>query len=166
MSSVKGDDDALPDHLMALLGAALDAFRVDMASARTPAPLAGLRSSQLRVLSLTPRQGMRLTDLAARVGMTKQALGEFADELEGRGLLESVRDEQDRRVRLLRLTPRGRRAVAAGERVIAAVEARWRSRLGESDYRRLRELLVQAAEPRTPEPSRARSTASEKARRT
>ena len=63
-----------------------------------------------------------MTDLAERVGMTKQALGEFANALEERGLLESVRDPADRRVRILRLTDDGRVAVAASERVIAEVE--------------------------------------------
>ena len=58
---------------------------------------------------------MRVTDLADRVGMTKQALGEFANDLEERGLLETVRDPADRRVRILRPTGaggsrRGRRA--------------------------------------------------------
>ena len=33
---------------------------------------------------------MRVTDLADRVGMTKQALGEFANELERHGLMETV----------------------------------------------------------------------------
>ncbi len=58
---------------------------------------------------------MRVTDLAERVGMTKQALGEFANDLEGRGLLESVRDPQDRRVRILKPTRRGLATVAAAD---------------------------------------------------
>jgi hypothetical protein len=45
----------------------------------------GLCPSHLRLLSLTPVEGMRVTDLAARVGMTKQALGEFVATLQGWG---------------------------------------------------------------------------------
>ena len=122
MTDVKGD---YPDHVLALLGLTMEAFRRELHEAGT-----GLRSSQLRLLSLTPVEGMRVTDLAERVGMTKQALGEFANVLEERGLLESVRDPADGRVRILRPTRRGRTAVAAGERAIATIEAEWRDRLG------------------------------------
>jgi hypothetical protein len=48
--------------------------------------------AQLRLLSLTPPEGIRVTDLASRLRMTKQALGEFAHALEAKGLLESVGD--------------------------------------------------------------------------
>ncbi|QBR92821.1 MarR family winged helix-turn-helix transcriptional regulator [Nocardioides euryhalodurans] len=150
MTGVKDD---LPDHLLALLGRVMDDFRVDLhaastgaAGARRPAPVRGLRSSQLRLLSLTPVDGMRVTDLAARVGMTKQALGEFANDLEERGLLETVRDPADRRVRILRPTLRGRQAVEAGEQMIGEVEARWRERLGPRKWDQLRALLVEAHE--------------------
>lgn len=144
MTSVKDD---LPDHTMALLGYVLDGLRRDVLARTAGASGAarGLRSSQLRMLSLTPVDGMRVTDLAERVGMTKQALGEFANALEGLGLLESVRDPGDRRTRILRPTAKGRRAVAASEAIIADVEAGWRERLGADRWETLRESLALAA---------------------
>lgn len=151
MSDVKGIFDDVPDHVVALLGQVLDGFRREMVevareSGGGPPEIQGLRSSQVRLLSLTPREGMRVTDLAVRVGMTKQALGEFANELERLGHLESVRDPSDRRVRILRPTERGLLAVAASDEVIASVEARWRERLGPRKWDQLRRLLVEAAE--------------------
>lgn len=145
MTSVK---DELPDHLMALLGYALDALRRDLTarSARSPGAARGLRSSQLRLLALTPTAGMRLTDLAERVGMTKQALGEFANVLEEKGMLETVRAEHDRRVRILRPTAKGRRAVAASAALIREVEQDWRARLGDRQWRQLRESLLAVAD--------------------
>ncbi|KRE99132.1 hypothetical protein ASG88_15505 [Nocardioides sp. Soil777] len=145
MTSVKDD---LPDHALALLGYVMDGMRRDVhaRSAAGAGAATGLRSSQLRLLSLTPVDGMRVTDLAERVGMTKQALGEFANALEDRGLMESVRDDQDRRIRILRPTEQGRRAVADGEALIAEVEADWRRRLGAQRWERLRALLLAAAE--------------------
>ncbi len=138
--------DEGPDHVLALLGYAMDGFRRELSrgcSARRPraAPpcvrtscgssgTAALRPSQVRLLSLTPREGMRVTDLADRLGMTKQSLGELATVLERDGMLESVRDPADRRVRILRPTAAGLAAVAAAERVIAEVEAEWRARVG------------------------------------
>ena len=149
---MNGVKDDLPDHLLALLGRVMDDFRVDLhaastgaAGARRPAPVRGLRSSQLRMLSLTPVDGMRVTDLADRVGMTKQALGEFANELEQRGLLESLRDPADKRVRILRPTERGRQAVSAGELVIGDLEAQLREQLGTRKWNQLRTLLRETA---------------------
>src|SRR5215211_6844935 len=60
------------------------------------APGAALRRSHLRLLSLTPPAGLRVTDLAARTGMTKQALGEFVAALQEAGLVEVAVDERDR----------------------------------------------------------------------
>lgn len=141
MTEVKDD---LPDHMLALLGRMIDGFRRELLELRLPAPARGLRSSQLRLLSMTPTEGMRVTDLARRVGMTKQALGEFANDLEERGLLESLQDPADRRVRILRPTRRGRAAIAAGERAIAEIESEWRARLGARRWDQLRRLLVEA----------------------
>jgi DNA-binding MarR family transcriptional regulator len=143
MTEVKEISVSHPDHVLALLGRVLDSFRRDLGrQGRSPA---GLRSSQVRLLSLTPTEGMRVTDLAERVGMTKQALGEFANDLEERGLLESVRDPADRRVRILRPTAAGRRAVRSATRQIEAVEAQWREQLGAHKWEQLRALLVEAA---------------------
>lgn len=148
MTGVKDD---LPDHILALLGHVMDGFRRDL-HATTQGPkgeqgvLRGLRSSQLRLLSMTPTEGMRVTDLAERVGMTKQALGEFANDLEARGLLETVRDPADKRVRILRPTRTGRKAVDAGEAVITGLEREWRRRLGARKWDQLRALLAEAAD--------------------
>ena len=141
MTVVKGE---MPDHIVALLGYVFDGIRRELT--RTLPERSGLRPSQLRLLSLTPADGMRVTDLAERVGTTKQALGEFANDLEERGLLESVRDPADRRVRILRPTPQGRRAVSAGELVITELEAHWRERLGTAKWEQLRSLLRETAE--------------------
>jgi DNA-binding MarR family transcriptional regulator len=139
-----------PDHILALLGHLLDGLRRDFASAvrAAPAPpvLRELRSSHIRMLSLTPPEGMRVSDLAERIGMTKQSLGEFATALEGLGLMESARDPADRRVRIVRPTPLGLEVVETSARLIAEVEAAWRERVGARDWDRLRALLGTAAQ--------------------
>jgi DNA-binding MarR family transcriptional regulator len=144
--------DGRPDHMLALLGHLMDAFRREVNERVRTMPLDGapsaarsLRGSQIRLLSLTPSDGMRVTDLADRVGMTKQSLGEFATALEARGLLESVRDPADRRVRILRPTPDGLAAVEAGQRVIEQVEAEFRERVGAETWDALREILARVA---------------------
>lgn len=46
--------------------------------------------------------GTRLTDLAKRVGVSKQAVGQLVDELEQLGVIERVADPQDGRAKLIR----------------------------------------------------------------
>src|SRR5919112_318167 len=50
--------------------------------------------------------GSRLTDLAASAGLTKQAVGEAVSELEKQGYLERLPDPNDRRAKIIKLTPR------------------------------------------------------------
>jgi DNA-binding MarR family transcriptional regulator len=102
-----------------------------------------LRPSQLRLLSLTPPAGLRLTDLAARAGMTKQALGEFVATLQGAGLVEVTPDERDRRVRLVRPTPAGRRLQGRIEAAIADTERHWRDQVGPARWATFREVLAE-----------------------
>ena len=150
MNDVK---ETRPDHIMALVGYLMDGLRSDVAAATRAAPyppvLRELRSSHIRMLSLTPPQGMRVSDLAERIGMTKQSLGEFATALEELGLVESARDPADRRVRIVRPTRLGLDVVEASAKLIDEVEAAWRERVGARDWDRLRALLV-AAEKRGP----------------
>jgi DNA-binding MarR family transcriptional regulator len=103
----------------------------------------GLRPSHLRLLSLTPVAGMRLTDLAARVGMTKQALGEFVATLQEAGLVEVTVDVRDRRVRLVRPTPAGQELQRVIESAIGGIERRWAAEVGPERWATFREVLRQ-----------------------
>jgi DNA-binding MarR family transcriptional regulator len=143
-----------PLHLAVLMDQVWRAFRRELeertgAELRRQAAATGiqLRPSQLRLLSLTPPDGMRLTDLAARAGMTKQALGEFVATLQGAGLVEVATGERDRRVRLVRPTPAGRRLQARIEAAIAGTERRWRDRVGEARWAAFREVLAEIGDP-------------------
>src|SRR5512132_2209960 len=53
------------------------------------------------------QHGSRLTELAERAGLTKQAVGEAATELERLGYVERVPDPSDRRAKIIKLTPSG-----------------------------------------------------------
>lgn len=149
--------NSFPDHVFSALDLALRTLRDDLgrelARPAVQAQLAGLRSSQLRLLSLVPADGMRVTDLAARVGMTKQALGEFASVLEAQGLLESTGDPADRRVRRLRPTAEGLEVAASSDRAIRALEARWRDRIGAPRWDAMKQTLLEIHATATAEPA-------------
>jgi DNA-binding MarR family transcriptional regulator len=85
--------------------------------------------------------GARLTDVAEQAGITKQALGELASDMERLGYLERVPDPTDRRAKLLRLTGHGRAAQAAGLAILDDIEAEWAERYGAERMRALRALL-------------------------
>jgi len=89
--------------------------------------------------------GSRLTDLAERSGLTKQAVGEAATELERRGYLERVPDPRDRRAKIIKLTPRGLEAAITGRRLFAKIEREWAEQLGEDLLAGLREAAERIA---------------------
>jgi DNA-binding MarR family transcriptional regulator len=69
--------------------------------------------------------GTRLTELAARSGVTHQSIGELVGTLERGGYLERRSDPSDGRARLVCLTPKGRRMLRQSLREIAKIEAAW-----------------------------------------
>jgi DNA-binding MarR family transcriptional regulator len=101
-----------------------------------------LRSSHVTLLlNVDRRSGTRLTELARRAGVTKQAMMVVADELEVRGLIRRTPDPEDGRAKVVRLTSRGRTCAAECRRAVAAVEARARRSLGGRRHDVLRETL-------------------------
>lgn len=101
-----------------------------------------LRASQATlVLNVDRRAGTRLTELARRAGVTKQATMVVVDELEVRGLVRRTPDPDDGRAKVVRLTARGRTCAAECRRAVAAVEARARRSLGGRRHEGLREAL-------------------------
>jgi DNA-binding MarR family transcriptional regulator len=97
--------------------------------------------AQARVFQRLDRNGSRLTDLAQAAQMSKQAAAFLVDDLEAGGYLERVPDPTDRRARLIRITPRGRDAVAVALVEQRRVEAEWEARLGPQRMSDLRQAL-------------------------
>ena len=93
------------------------------------------------MLNVDRRFGTRLTELARRAGVTKQAVMVVVDELEVRGLVCRTPDPDDGRAKVVRLTARGRTLAAECRRAVAAVETRTRRTLGGRRYEGLREAL-------------------------
>jgi DNA-binding MarR family transcriptional regulator len=134
------DEDVLPDHIFRWLEAVSRRMAAEL-SGLDFSRFAGLRGGQRRVLQMIPPGGIRITDLALIAGMTKQAIGEFADRLEAGGFAVSRRDERDGRARLVSRTPVGDEASAESSRAIAAVEQRWREEVGPARYDAMKEVL-------------------------
>ncbi|MGH3386350.1 MAG: MarR family winged helix-turn-helix transcriptional regulator [Nocardioidaceae bacterium] len=137
-------EDDLPDHMFRWLEVVSRRLRAEL-------PVEGfgtfpsLRGAEWRLLQMVPADGIRITDLAVRASMTKQATGEFVGRLEAGGFAESVKDPRDQRVRLVRLTAMGRRASAAATQAIITTERRWRRQVGARRYDEMKQVLRELA---------------------
>lgn len=145
MSSVNDPaGDPLTEPVTDLLGRALSVVK-----RRMEAEVAGephhLRGSHLRLLSLTPHEGMRPTELAGRVGMTKQSLGEFVATMQEAGFLHVDPDPGDRRARIVRPTEKGKRLQRRIHEILAEVEQEWARAVGVRNWATFRRVLAQLA---------------------
>lgn len=141
MTSAPLPDPWHPEHLGRLLGHALRRFddRVLSLMAHDPqAPLALSNLAARRQISaahihitrhLTP-QGARLTELAQRAGMSKQAMGCLVTQCEAWGLVRREEDGRDRRATLVCFTPAGLAWLQAFRAAVTQVEAEFADAVG------------------------------------
>jgi DNA-binding MarR family transcriptional regulator len=148
-----------PAPLAALLGDAAEAMLVEFRQALVGAGYADIRPTHGCVFRFVQEDGMRLTDLAANAGMTKQSVGEVVDDLAHLGYVERIPDPADRRAKLIRLTSKGEVARGVGANLFAEIEARWADRYGADRLADLRTLLeeIAAAQSQRPVPTPTRS---------
>jgi DNA-binding MarR family transcriptional regulator len=75
-------------------------------------------------------EGSRLTELAQRAGMSKQAMGDLVDQCEAWGLVTREADPLDARARRVRFTPTGLAWLQAFREAVARAEAEFRAEVG------------------------------------
>jgi DNA-binding MarR family transcriptional regulator len=128
-------------HVMLVLGNLMAESRALLLADGEP----GLRPSHHRVIGHVPPEGITVTDLAERVGMTKQGIGQFVTQLTGSGHLRVDPDADDRRVRVVRRTEYGDAAVRRLADLLDTLEKSWATRVGERRYRAFRSALDEIA---------------------
>ena len=85
--------------------------------------------------------GVRLTDLAGRVGVTKQAIGQLVDDLAALGMVERIGDPADGRAKRIRFSRRGYAALMQGLGVLREIEDVLGAAVGKQRMRELHETL-------------------------
>ncbi len=75
-------------------------------------------------------EGSRLTDMAVRAGMSKQAMGDLVDQCEAWGLVTRTPDPLDARARLVQFTDTGLAWLRAFRQAVAQAEAEFRAEVG------------------------------------
>jgi DNA-binding MarR family transcriptional regulator len=77
-------------------------------------------------------EGTRLTELARRASMSKQAMGELVDQCVELGLVDRVADPSDGRARIVMFTPAGRIWLDAFRDAVDVAEREMRGELGKA----------------------------------
>lgn len=101
-----------------------------------------VEAAHLTVFRYPGPQGERPSQLAARLGMTRQALNYLLGELERLGYLERRPDPDDLRSKRIALTARGLAMATAMRDAVTEMEAIWARQLGAERFSQLRGLLV------------------------
>jgi DNA-binding MarR family transcriptional regulator len=83
--------------------------------------------------------GARPTDLARTLGVTKAAVGQLVNVLEGQGLVERSADPSDGRAQIVRPTARAEKLFQLGRQELDEIEAEWLKVLGPG---RLKQLAI------------------------
>jgi DNA-binding MarR family transcriptional regulator len=132
-----------PPLMGALLRMAFETVQRRMLDGLHAAGFDDLDTPHLTVLQYPGPDGMRPSDLAARLRMSKQALNYMLGELERMGYLERRPDPDDLRARRIALTSRGHEMILVIRKAVRATEREWAAALGEDRVEELRSLLVE-----------------------
>lgn len=137
------DDGWRQTHLGRLLGHAMrrfDARVLHLMAHNVEVPLAlsnlaardQIGAAHIHITRHLALGGSRLTELAARAGMTKQAMGDLVAQCEAWGLVVREPDPHDARARQVRFTPTGLAWLQAFRDAVAQAEAEFRTEVGEA----------------------------------
>ena len=143
-----------PPFVGALLRLCWQRVRARMHEAVRAAGFTDLQDAHLAVFSYPLPDGVRPSELARRIGMSRQATNHLLAQMEALGYLERRAPEGGDR-RLVHLTERGLRV---GETIFACLrdlQAEWAAEIGQEHFRDFMDVLRRlAAEepPRTPSP--------------
>ena len=149
LALVKGDPSQVT--LPALMDLAVDAMYVDFRKLLEETPYTDVRPTHGCVFRFVHGEGMRLTELATKAGLTKQSVGEIVDDLPGLGYIERFPDPTDKRAKLIRLTEKGLDAQRIGFSKFAELEEEWSEAFGADRIAALRSLLEEIALAKAPE---------------
>ena len=87
----------------------------------------------------------RLVDIAERTGMSKQALGQIASEIEQLGYIKRVPDPEDGRAKNLQFTPTAIKLIEDSLLAVDEVEQEFIDAIGEEKVAELREIVYELA---------------------
>ena len=141
MATSSSDDGWRLTHLGRLLGHALRRFDervLHLMAHNIEVPLAlsnlaaraQISAAHIHITRHLDLQGTRLTELAGKAGMSKQAMGDLVDQCEAWGLVTRAPDPRDARARIVQFTPTGLLWLQAFREAVAQAEREFRAEVG------------------------------------
>ena len=146
---VSVSSESSPPLIGALVRRPTEAVHLRILREANEAGFTDLVPAHLAVLRFPGPNGRRPSELAAEVGMTKQAMNYLLGQLEQLGYVDRRDDPDDQRSKRVHLTRRGQALRAAIRRTVTAIEQELEDELGASSYAQLRRLLVRLNDTET-----------------
>jgi DNA-binding MarR family transcriptional regulator len=127
----------------ALLRVPWEAVRVRMLTRLHENGFDDVELAHFTVFRYPSPDGARPSELATRLGISKQSLNYLLGELERLGYLERRPDADDLRAKRIVVTERGKSAAKVIRAAVTELEQEWAHQLGERRFAQLRSLLIE-----------------------
>ena len=124
----------------ALLRTCWQQVRAELQRALKAAGFDDLQDAHLTVFQYPGPEGLRPSELAKQVRMSRQATNYLIAQLEDRGYLERRAPSEAER-RRVHVTPRGRQLIAAMRTTVQRVEGEWASVVGRARFEAFMDVL-------------------------
>jgi DNA-binding MarR family transcriptional regulator len=142
LSPEPGHDPLADAELSWLLGIAFQAILAEFNARLDAAGHGGLRPAHGMVFQIVRGQGVTSTELAERLGVTKQAAGQLVTDLEKRGYLRRAEHPQGGRRRLIVLTDKAADHLRAAGPILHQLEAELADQVNDVNLTALRSELA------------------------
>lgn len=101
-----------------------------------------LRTAHTNLFPHLDFEGVRITELARRLDISKQAISQTIAELELMDVVETIPDPSDGRARLARFTDKGKQAIMQGLGVLRGIETEMERSIGKAKFDALHDALL------------------------
>ena len=137
-----GPDRWRHDNIGRLLNNAIARFEGRVLQLMTQAGLPDAKLSHISLTRNLDAKGTRVSELARRAGMTKQAMGELVMQCLDLNLVSVAVDNSDKRARIVRFTPQGRQWLRAFAKAVNKAEKEMRQEIGGDDLAVVKKALA------------------------
>lgn len=144
------DNPELLDHVGWRIWQAAQAWKAEFEAGMVASGHPWFAEARANLLAHLDREGTPQAQLVARMGVTKQAVQQFVDELVADGIVERRANPDDRRGKVVRFTKHGLRVLNDANRVKRRIQRRYASILGEAGFDRFMDNLAALHAARQP----------------
>lgn len=130
------------EHLGWLLGRSDLLFAEGVTRAMHERGFAGIRLVHIALIRNVDENGTRISDIAKRAGMTKQATGQLVAEFVELGYIKLVADPEDGRAKIARYSAKGKRLLVAIVASIEETETVVANAIGTKELEQLKHILA------------------------